>query len=344
MGLVPTLLGVLLAASPVGDPLLDPELLDQFPEPNTPHYNFLKAQVLRCLGDGARLASPFDLDLGGRRYRFDGRTLALQGSDADGQVVLGLLGAVKDFAPATRQVLDGFMDRFAKEKVDLVVLNGDLAASEREIAQVLLYVAKRGWPVLALIGNTEGRAAFNRAVLGALKVAPNILNFDIVRRIDLGGLSLVSLPGYLDRRFIHQSGGCTYKSEDVAALTGLLSDAPGPVAIVSHGPPRGGDARALDVAVEAGNVGDPDLAAYFRDHKIAFGLFGHILEAGARAIDAAGAPVPAGKTVPNLYLNVGSANPLPWELASGETSCGMAGLFWVKDGLARYEFLHNRCR
>ena len=334
----------LLGTAWAQDPIEDPESLSEMPAPDTPMFKYLKARLLKCTGDGKKLDAPADLTLGGRTYAYDGDTLSLKGADPDGVVTIGVLGAVKDFSAETRKALDFYLDKFAEQKVDVIVLGGDLAATEFEITQVVLYAAKRNLLTLALIGNTEGRTAFNRALLNALKAAPNAVNFDFVRRVDLGGAVLVSLPGYLDRKFVHQSGGCSYKPQEVDAMVQYTKDAKSPVVLISHGPPAGKDKNGLDTAVEAGNVGDARMAGFMKDNKVNFGLFGHILEAGGRALDGDGKAVAPKAWIEQAYLNVGSSNPLPWQLSSGKLSCGMAAILKIKDGKGMYEFIEHPCK
>jgi len=334
----------LLGTAWAADPIEDPESLSEMPAPDNALYRFLKARLLKCTGDGKKLDAPVELSIGGRSYAFDGDTLGLKGADPDGVVSLGVLGAIKDFSGETRKALDFYLDKFAEQKVDAIILAGDLAATEFEITQVVLYCAKRGLLTLALIGNTEGRTAFNRALLNVMKVAPNAVNFDFVRRVDLGGAVLISLPGYVDRKFVHQSGGCSYKPRDVDAMSAYTKDTQVPKVLVSHGPPAGKDKNGLDTAVEAGNVGDARMAGFMQDNQVHYGLFGHILEAGGRALDADGKPVAAGVWVDQAYLNVGSANPLPWQLNSGKLSCGMGAVMQFKDGKGKYTFIEHPCK
>ncbi|HOX45022.1 MAG TPA: hypothetical protein PK668_15590 [Myxococcota bacterium] len=321
----------------------DPEGLTDLAEPASAYYAYLKARRASCTGDGAAVEPPAELALGGARFSFRGPTLEALGPDPDGVFTLGVLGAPKDFSDESRAALRVFFERFQKAGADAVLLLGDLAATETELTQILLFSAERKWPVLALIGNTEGRAAFNNAFLAALKVAPNLINLDFIRRVDFGAVSLVNLPGYQDRRFMHQSSGCTYKPADVEALKALLPGS-GTTVLVSHGPPAGRDAHGLDVAVEAGNVGDPVLAGFLRDQKIAFGLFSHILESGGRAVDAQGKPVQGGVMRADFFLNVGSANPLAWQLNGGKTSCGMGAIARFKGGQGSFEFVNLPCK
>jgi Icc-related predicted phosphoesterase len=323
--------------------LADPDVLAELPEPDSAYYAYLKARRTSCVGDGVLVEPAVELAFGDQRFSFSGPRLARVGADPDGVVTLGVLGAIKDFSPESRHAMDRFFERFEKAAVDAVVLLGDLAATETEITQILLYTARRGWPVMALIGNTEGRSAFNNAFLAALKLSPNLVNLDLIRRVDLGAVALVSVPGYIDRRFVHQTSGCTYKPEDLDRVKPFLAGDV-PVVLLSHGPPAGKDAAGLDHAVEAGNVGDPHLAGLMREARIPFGLFSHILEAGGRAVDAQGKPLTGGVFRKEFQVNIGSANPLAWQLNSGKVSCGMGLLARFRDGQGAFEFVHLPCK
>jgi len=222
-------------------------------------------------------------------------------------------------------------------------LLGDVASTEFEQTQILLFLAQRGWPVMSVIGNTEGRSAFNRAHLLALKASPHIVNLDITRKVGLPGATLITLPGYHDRRFVHQSAACSYSAEDVRALSKWAEGGAGSLVLVAHGPPAGKGRNALDLAVEGGNVGDPALAAWIQEKAVPFGVFSHILEAGGRAVDERGGSVPAGKAVARLYLNAGSANPLSWPLNGGGVSCGMGMILQIQNGRGSYTRLDHPC-
>jgi Icc-related predicted phosphoesterase len=325
------------------DPIEDPEVLGSMPEPDSAVYRYLRARRLKCTSKWLELGTPVEICIGGRTYSYTGPALTAKKPDTDGVVTLGVLGATKDFSEDSRKALGKFLKRFKKERVDALVLVGDIAASELEITQVLLTCAKTGLLVLAVIGNSEGRAAFNRAILAAMKVAPNVINFNIVRRVDLGGAVLVSLPGYRYKRFVHQANGCLYKDRDLKALGRIVEAARPPVVLVSHGPPAGRGKDALDYAVEAGNVGDVGLGGLIGKRNIPFGLFSHILEAGGQAVDGQDRAVEPGKWVEKLYINSGSANPLAWQLNSGELSCGMAAVFRVKKNRANYTLIRLPC-
>ncbi|RLB58581.1 MAG: hypothetical protein DRI34_04465, partial [Deltaproteobacteria bacterium] len=260
---------LVLAVTPVQQrqqAIADPEILEHLPAAASPLARALAGQSLRCFpGKFTRLPNSEKVTLAGRQFDFDGLTLTARAGDADGVVTLGVLGALKDFESETRLALAEYLKRFTNAGIDALVLAGDIAASEGEMVQLMLSACTGRWPVLVLSGNSESRAAFNRAVLAAMKVCPDIVNLDLFPRVDLGGATLLALGGYHDRRFVHQRSGCLYGQAQIERLATLLPEAKtatGPVVFLSHGPPLGDGPRALDRAVEGGNVGDPLLASF----------------------------------------------------------------------------------
>lgn len=336
---------LLLAGLPLrAEPLEDPEELEMADEPDAAYYRWLEQRRLKCSDEGEPPDAPVEMELGGRRYRWGGASLELLSEDPDGILTLGVLGAVKDFSEDTRSALDAYLEEFRRQKADAIVLLGDIASIEYELTQVLLLCSRTGLPVLAVIGNTESRASFNRAVLTALKARPNVINLDFVRTVDLGPAVLVSLPGYRDRRFVHTKAGCTYGKHEVRRTAALVHAASKPVVLVAHGPPKGKGKRALDFAAGAGNVGDPLLRDLIREEKVPFGLFSHILEAGGLAYDRGRKPVREDNPASSLYLNVGSANPMRWTLNSGKVSCGQAAVVRIRGKTASYTWVRHECK
>jgi Icc-related predicted phosphoesterase len=335
---------LLFAGMPLrAQPLEDPEELEMQPDPDSAAYRWLEQRRLKCHDEQAEPIEPVELEMGGRTYRWNGPSLKLVSKDSDGIVTLGVLGAIKDFSEDTRAALDEYLAEFSRHKVDAIVLLGDIASIEYELTQVLLLCSRAGPPVLAVIGNTESRAAFNRAVLTALKARPNVINLNFVRTVDLGPAVLVSLPGYRDRRFVHTKAGCTYDKHQVRHTAELVGAAAKPVVLIAHGPPKGSGKRALDFASGAGNVGDPLLREMMDRQKVRFGVFSHILEAGGQAHDRARKPVRQDTPVKSLYLNVGSANPLRWTLNSGKVSCGQAAVVRIRGKTASYTWVRHKC-
>ena len=255
---------------------------------------------------------------------------------------LGLLAAVKDFSPDTQANLKVFVAAFQKAGVAGIVVDGDSAYGvddqDSTLTDLYTWLGDQGLPVYAIIGNSESRSSFNRALLAAYRKHPNVINLDLVRRVEGDGFTLVSLPGYYDARYIHESAGCRYTPEDAQELSRIVRGAPSPVVLVTHGPPRQAGKLALDTTDDGHNVGDPDLATAIAEAHINFGVFGHILEAGGRATDLEGKKlVKPGQAVPALYVNPGPAFADPWGLNGGGVSHGMAAILTIKNGKGEWQ-------
>jgi Icc-related predicted phosphoesterase len=255
---------------------------------------------------------------------------------------LGLLAAVKDFSPETRANLEQFVAAFRKAGVQGIVVDGDSAYGvddqDSTLGELFSWLGAQGLPVYGIIGNSESRSSFNRALFAAFRKRPNVINLNLVRRVEGDGFTLISLPGYYDARYIHESAGCKYKPEDAQELTRIARGAPSPVVLVTHGPPRQAGKLALDVTDDGHNVGDPDLATVIAEAKINFGVFGHILEAGGRATDLEGKKlVRPGQLATALFVNPGPAFADPWGLNGGGVSKGMAAILILKNGKGEWQ-------
>ena len=300
------------------------------------------ANETTCVGKpDAALAAPVSYEKGGAKFDVRGATaeIVLKAKD----LKLGVVNAIKDFEPATKANLDDFLARFKEAGVSALVVGGDTAFDKvEELTAIFNYLGATDLPVLVVIGNSESRGAFNAALRAVHAAHPNVLNLDLVRKVKLSGLTLVSLPGYYDRKFLNDPGaGCVYKGDDVRGIPDLVAGTAGPVVIVSHGPPHMDGKGALDYAGDAGNVGDPEMTQAIAAAKINFGIFGHVLEAGGRGTDLTGKKDVKPKTpAAQLFVNPGPANSLPWKMNQGPDSHGMAMIVtFTPDAKASYEVL-----
>jgi Icc-related predicted phosphoesterase len=288
--------------------------------------------------------SPADVkEREGWRFEHTGGTVKVRRlkARAGKKPVLGLLAGIKDMEPETKATLDAFIAQFEKADVEAIVIGGDSSSEPEGLDQILDYLVKAtNRPLLVVAGNMERGAALNYAILKQRKAGQlHLLNLDVIRRYDGEGLDVLGLGGYHDKAYLHLAGGCVYKDKDVSALERAAADADDPVVLLTHGPPRQKGQQAIDFVPGADNVGDPQLTALITKAKIAFGIHGHILEAAARATDLAGRTLPQKKPHPALFVNQGSANPLPWKLNDGTTSYGLAALFTLDGKKASYEVL-----
>lgn len=298
-----------------------------------------------CVGAADRaLAAPDTWTTDGFKFNVKGGTAEVHAEvKARGdEARIGLLAAVKDFSPETQANLATFLAAFRKAGVTAVVVDGDSAYGvddqDTTLTDLFSFLGGQGLPIYGIIGNSESRSSFNRALLTAYRKHPTVLNLDLVRRVDGDGFTLVSLPGYYDKRYIHESAGCQYKPEDVQGLAQVAKGAKAPVVLISHGPPRQEGRAAIDVTEDGHNVGDPELAVVIAEARIPFGVFGHILESGGRATDLTGTrQVKPGQAVPALYINPGPAFADPWNLNSGAISHGMAAILTIKNGKGEWQ-------
>jgi hypothetical protein len=308
----------------------------------------------RCPGPFFDLPSPTTVEAAGRTFTITGSTLKLEGGPWKGPLKIGILGAIKDPDPDTRDNLKKAMKEFKRAGVQFVVANGDLIGDEAgDLAKVIKMIGEEiTVPVFAHSGNYEWTQAFTDTIVDVSKAHPQVFNANLLRHIDLGGVHLFSLPGWSVRAFV-KPAACFYGKKDVEALKEQIKplvDKGDVVIVTAHGPPRGQGKQAIDYAVDAGNVGDEDLMALLRDTPVRFGLFSHILEAGARAtsdvVRQAPLRMPMMKGAKSLYLNAGSASSYPFKMLDNHFSKGLAAVFTLDDvkngGKARVTFLKLR--
>ena len=308
----------------------------------------------KCPGPFFDLPTPTTVQAAGRSFTITGSTLKLDGPAWKGPLKIGVLGAIKDPDPDTRDNLKRAMKQFKKLGVHFVVANGDLIGDEAgDLTKVIKMIGEEiPLPVFVHSGNYEWTTAFTDALAAEGKVHPQVFNMNLLRHVDLGGVHLFSLPGWSNRKFV-KAAACYYGKHDVEDLKAQLKpivDKGEIVIITAHGPPRGQGKQSLDFAFEAGNVGDEDLEKLIKELPVHFGLFSHILEAGGRATtDIERQPpvrLPMSKAATSLYLNAGSASSFAYPMLDKKTSRGMAAVFTLDDiphgGKARVSFLKLR--
>lgn len=278
----------------------------------------------------AACAGPFETPPAGKRVRAPAGELRLG-------IVSGLKNADEDNVAHLRRLVEQLL----AGKPDVLVADGDLGDNVDEQETLLGVLTATGLPTVVVAGNREARSDLDAAEAGLRQRAGKIFDLSHTRALDLGDAVLVGLAGAFERRQLHADGACLYVQRDLDALSAALDRlAPGPpVVLIAAVPPRGQDARALDVS-EGQNIGDPRLAALLR--KAPFGIFAQVWESGGRAIDAQGRPVPQGTRAPQLYLNPGAADRTPWPMADGSSAAGLAALLVIRDRAATWQRVEAR--
>lgn len=307
------------------------------PPPPASWREVLERSGSRCPVPFFEMSERETITLGASTFTLTGSVLKREGERWQGPLRIGVLGALQDAEPDTRDNVRRAMGRFKAAGVHFVLINGDVVAHDPgAMGRVMRMLGEElPLPVFLHSGNYEWTSAFTEALAEAQATHSQLVNMNIVRDVDLGGVHLVSLPGYHDRHFMRPAA-CHYKDADLeelrAHLQGLTSR--GEVVILtSHGPPHTDGGDGIDFAHEAGNVGDDRVTQLIVETGVPYGIFSHILEAGGRADDDLTAlralTVPMKGTSKRLYVNVGSANSSPWRMLDGSASRGKAAIFTV---------------
>jgi Icc-related predicted phosphoesterase len=281
-----------------------------------------------------------EIKFGERTGKLDGARLVFSDKDADGKLVLGVLGPLNEDSGENMLALRQYVKFFAKNKADAIVVTGDVGERAEGITRVLKELGATKLPVLVIIGNGECRADFTDGVRAAAEAFPNVINLTQVRMVAFPELALISLPGYHEPTYIKCATGCQYLKSTVEEVVREAKGQKSPVMIISHGPPHGTGPTALDFA--GSNVGDEQLTKAIIEAKISYGLFSNIKEAGGRATkDPEGTVlVKRGEPSPTLFLNPGPADATtPWDMNDGTKSMGMAAVVSLAEGQATWEEL-----
>lgn len=314
------------------------------PTPAKPPPPPEKPRALKECAAALEAAPAVDVKIGERDAKLAGAKLAFTAKDADGALVLGVLGPINEDSGENMVNLKKYVKFFKDEKADAIVVTGDIGEKASSITRVLKTLAESKLPVLVVIGNRECRAEFTDGVDAARKDNSSVVNLNEVREVDFPELTLLSLPGYHDPEFINCATGCRYLESTVDEVVSAAKGSSAPVLLVSHGPPHGEGNLALDYASAGGNVGDPQINRAIAEGNISFGVFSNIKEAGGRAAsDAAGTVlVKEGTASKALYLAAGPADTIGWEMNDGQKSVGMAHVMSIKDGQATWKSMRAK--
>jgi Icc-related predicted phosphoesterase len=308
---------------------------------------YMRAQRHICPGPLKDFSPARKIELGGKTYTHTGHKMVVENPDADKNIKIGILGAIKDMSKATRNNLDAAIKWFKSEGVEWIVANGDISRDEFDLVDAIEYLAQIQIPILMLPGNIDSAGSFARAYIERSEKYPNLVNGMWVRQIAADDIEFWVVPGYHDKRFMQYSSSCLFKDDDVQVmLDTLMPEEDAPLALVSHGPPRGKGKHALDYIIDGENVGHKGLAKLVKDQKIPFGIYGHILESGGRGVQInQKSPVKEGKKSKTLHVNAGAMSAFPWVMHNHRASYGMAMMMVIQNSKAFYKtkrFKHQR--
>lgn len=286
-----------------------------------------------CVAPIDDAAPPQPVRIGERAATKRGHRLTFTEADADSQLVLGVLGPVNEDSPENLFNLDRYLKFFEEQKADAIVFTGDIAEVAEGITRVVNHVASKAkLPVFVIIGNRECEADFSEGIAASQREHSNVVNLNQHRVVELGGVTMIALPGYHDPNFINCTTGCRYTRATVEETIRLAKATAGkPTLLVSHGPPRGEGTQAIDYAVNGGNVGDKEINRALVEGGIKFAVFSNIKEAGGKATDESFNTVVAeGKPAKTIYLNAGAADATVWDMNDRTRSHGQAAVLTIK--------------
>ena len=287
-------------------------------------------------------AAPQEVKVGDRAATAAGYKLTFPDASPGGKLVLGVLGPINEDSGQNLFTLKRYLQFFKEQGVQAVVVSGDTGEVASGIERALSAVAESGVPVLAVAGNRECGGDFKKGIARAQKSHPNLVNLNVVRLVEFKEAAVVSLPGYHDPNFISCATGCRYDKGTVDEVVKAAKEAKVPVVLVSHGPPKGSGNKALDYAVNGGNVGDAEINKAIAAAGITFGIFSNIKEAGARATDLEGTSlVPQDKPVKALFLNPGPADSTRWEMNDKTPGYGYAATLTISGKEASWKLYKN---
>ncbi len=295
---------------------------------------FLKCADVR--DDGTRektKLSPLVIERDGTDVHIKGLTKGL--------VVLGVIAGISEPEAATKKNVDLFLEHFKEAGVQAILVPGGVGMDPGHVREILRLLAKAPVPILVVPGEQENYDVFHRTIGELRKKSPQLIDMTTVRRVRIGNLQIVSLPGYY-KPFYLKAGerGCSYEESDIEATLALFEKESTGV-LLSPTPPRGRGPGSVDRARAGVNIGDPRLTEAMGKANIAFGLFGYVYEGGGHATLADGrTSVSPGIWQESLFLQTGAAEATPITTTGEGRAAGMAQIVEFSGGRARYRTVY----
>jgi Icc-related predicted phosphoesterase len=276
---------------------------------------------------------PSGVTLSGNGYHV--KAAPIEGATA-GAIKVGVLSDIKESLPATIANIRFFASWFNEAKIDLLVVNGDVAYTGEDIEKVLRELGQAVHvPILVISGNKEIATQFDQALTHIATELPHLINGNRVRALTIHGVNFVTLPGYGKRNYT-EPGACLFNQTDIDNTAALIKKIGGTTVLVAHAAPLQAGKDGIDFMVEGKNVGDARIAKLLTDTDTKFAIVGNIKEAGGRAADRAGKAIAVDTDASELILNPGPTEASPWSMMDGSISHGMAALLTLNQGKARY--------
>lgn len=224
-----------------------------------------------------------------------------------------------------------FLEIFRNNGVEYLILPGDIGEQEEQIYEVLRVASELSVPVFIIPGNHESKDDYYNSIKKINK--DNIIDCSKFRFFDGDDADLAFVPGYFIQSMTIENG-FIFNESDVDIIRTLIINN---TILVAHSPPKFTTKNAIDVIYDGKNVGSNELTSLIKENNISFGIFGHIHEAGAKAIDLQEQKIKENSWSSQLFLNPSSV--IPWTLLNGTNHQGSAAIFWVNNSRAKYKII-----
>jgi hypothetical protein len=306
-------------------------------EPSNGELNgsrFLRCAALDSDGDTERFRMPpLTVERSGYNVEVSGITR--------GVVVAGLLAGIGDSTPRNLRNLEELLRQFKEASAQIILVAGGMGLLGERVQAIMDRFAKVPVPVLACPGAQENLDVFRSVLKKIRKTSPQVLDMTRVRRVKIGNVSIVSIPGYA-KPFYLEAGprGCSFLEDDLLESVGLAK-ADRMTVVLSPTPPRGMGMWAVDRGRGDVNIGDVQLSKALREAKIRFGLFGYSYESGGHAtLDDGTTAVAPNVWQESLFVQAGSAGSEQSSLVGGGRSAGMGQIVEFSGGRARIRTIY----
>ncbi len=265
-----------------------------------------------------------------------------------------------------------FTKAFNALGVDAIIIAGDTSNRKTSIQgktdyqesySVLEDILKNTeLPVYVIPGNHESKKDYYDIISKLSSEHLNLIDLAAPgiaadRMVEFKGISIIPLPGYHIKEMVVDGGFLFNNVMEYYPMKDCLADPSSEdkhscklgksdiSLLVAHGPPKGITKNSIDAILSGDNlpednawknVGNQQINELMLNTGINFGVFGHIHEAGRKAVDTNDNLIEEGVWSDSLNLNAGPA--MEWDMNKGEHSEGSAGIIDidVENSKARY--------
>jgi hypothetical protein len=185
----------------------------------------------RCAAPDTPTLPDDTLTVGAHKWKLAGHAVVGAGK------TIAVVGDAGGAAPATIAALGRLRGKLDAAAPDIVIALGGMGANQGELEATLGTLAGP-WLVVAMPGDLEPAEALAKATLALRQKGAAIVDGRLARRIELGGVTVATIPGGGPSRVVAGADGCGYRATDVATAVADLAQRPGLRVVASFEAPR----------------------------------------------------------------------------------------------------------